>query len=68
MTMLRLNPRQRGALSETLRELANLVAAALVVGQFVTQQAPSWWLILTGIAAWVAFVGFGLMLEGERQW
>ena len=66
--MLRLKPRQSAALSETVRELANLVAAALVVGQFVTRQAPSWWLILAGIAAWVAFVGFALVLEGERRW
>ena len=66
--MIRLDRRQRDALSQTVRELANLIAAALVVSQFVTQQPPSWRLILAGIAAWVVFVGFALILEGERQW
>jgi hypothetical protein len=65
--MVRLNPRQRAALSETLRELANLIAAALAVGQVVTEE-PRSWLILAGIVIWVAFVGVGLLLEGERQW
>ena len=63
--MLGLDQRQRAALSHTVRELANLIAAALVVGQVVAGQPPSWWLILTGTAAWVAFVWFGMLLEGE---
>jgi hypothetical protein len=66
--MIRLDRRQRDALSETVRELANFVAAALVVGQFVTSQPASGRLIFVGIFSWVVFVGFALMLEGERQW
>ena len=66
--MIRLNPRQRAALSETFRELANLVAAALVVGQFVAEQPPSSRLIFMGVGAWLVLVWSGLMLEGERQW
>jgi hypothetical protein len=66
--MIRLNPRQRVALSETFRELANLVAAALVVGQFVAEQPPFGRVILIGVAAWLALVSAGLVLEGERQW
>jgi hypothetical protein len=68
--MLRLEPRQRAALSETIRELANLVAAALVVGQVITAR-PQAWLIAGGIAIWaiwLAFVGLALLLEEERQW
>ncbi len=64
-TMLRLNPRQRAALSETFRELANLVAAALVIGQVVAEQPPSLWLILMGFGIWVGFVWFGVLLEGD---
>jgi hypothetical protein len=66
--MLRLDRRQRAALSETVREFANLVAAALVIGQFVAEQPPSWWLILVGVSVWVAFVWLGVLLEGERPW
>jgi hypothetical protein len=63
--MIRFDRRQRAALSETLRELANLAAAAFVLSQFVTSQPFSWGLLAMGIAFWVAFVGFGLVLEGE---
>lgn len=65
--MIRFDQRQRAALSQTIRELANLIAAALVVGQVVTER-PRSWLILVGIAVWLAFVGWALLLEGERQW
>ena len=65
--MIRFDRRQRAALSQTLRDLANLIAAGLVVGQVVTEQ-PRSWLILAGIGVWLAFVGWALLLEGERQW
>jgi hypothetical protein len=65
MTMIRFERRQRAALSETLRELANLAAAAFVLGQFVTIQPFSWRLMLMGIVFWTAFVSMGLLLEGE---
>jgi hypothetical protein len=63
--MIRFDRRQRSALSATLRELANLAAAAFVLSQFVTSQSLSWGLMLMGIALWVALVGVGLVLEGE---
>ena len=66
--MIRFDQRQRAALSETLRELANFVAAAFVLSQFVAEQPPSWRLIVMGMAIWVMFVGMGVLLEGERQW
>ena len=50
--MLRFTTRQRQALGGTLRELANLAAAALVFGQFVTM-------------FWFAAVWLGLLIEGE---
>ena len=63
--MLRFTARQRLALGETVRELANYGAAAPVFGQFVGQGAVSGLLILAGIALWLAFVSFALVLEGE---
>jgi len=63
--MLPLKPRQRSALGETLRALANLVAAALVLSQLVAQQSVSWGRIGTGIAAWFGFVAIALWLIGE---
>lgn len=65
VTMIRFDRRQRAALSDTLRELANLAAVAFVLSQFVTRQPLSWGLMLMGIVLWVAFVGVGLVLEGE---
>jgi len=65
--MIRLDQRQRAALSETIRELANLAAAALVLGQFVGEPPLSWRLMLMGAAAWIALVTFGLVLERSRR-
>ena len=64
--MIRLKRRQRTALGETLRELANLVAGALVLGQFVGEQRLSIWSVLAGIAAWFVLVGLVLLLAGEK--
>jgi hypothetical protein len=66
--MLRLNPSQREALGETFRELANLAAAALVLGQFLGPQPMSWLAIVAGMIVWLAFVAIGLALVGERRW
>jgi hypothetical protein len=49
-----------------LRELANLVAAALVVGQVVGEQPLSWPLVLAGGAAWVVLIALALVLSGEE--
>jgi hypothetical protein len=65
--MLRLERGQRVALSHTVRDLANLVAAALVVGQFVGEQSFSWRLMLLGATGWIALVVFGLILERSRR-
>ena len=65
--MLRLKPRRRAALGETLRELANLAAGALVLGQFVGEQRLSPRSVLAGIAVWLALVGLALLLIEERS-
>jgi hypothetical protein len=64
--MIRFDRRQRSALSETFRELDNLDAASFCLGQFDTGGQPfSPLLMLMGIGFWIAFVGVGLLLEGE---
>ena len=65
-TMLRLDKTQRRALSETLRQLANLVAGALVLGQFVGQRPFSFILLMAGVAVWVVFVSVGLWFAAEH--
>jgi hypothetical protein len=65
--MVRLEPGQRAALSDTVRDLANLAAAALVLGQFVGERPFSLPLMLMGTAAWIVLVVFGLILERSRR-
>ena len=64
--MVRLTPRRRAALSETIRELANLVAAAWVVGEAIGERGVSWSFLGGGILLWIGFVSFALFLEGDR--
>lgn len=63
--MVRLTSRQREALAETVRDLANYGAAALVFGQFVREVPVSWPVTAAGIAIWGGLVTFALRLEGE---
>ena len=65
--MLRFGPRRRTVLVETLRELANLVVGALVIGRLVGAQGSSTFLLLGGIVAWVLLVGLAVLLAGESQ-
>ena len=46
--MVRWDREQRRTLAGILGELANLVAAAFVLGQFLGQRGPSWSLLLAG--------------------
>jgi hypothetical protein len=62
--MLRLNQQQRTDLSSTLRELANLIFAAFVVGQFLAETPMSWWLFAAGLLLWTVCVGGALVLSG----
>jgi hypothetical protein len=53
-------------LVETLRELANLSAGALVLGQFVGLQPLSVRVVLGGLPSWLALVGAAILLSGEE--
>jgi hypothetical protein len=63
-TMLRLTQKQRTALSETFRQLANVAAATLAFGQFVSQRPVSIVLVATGLTVWAALVGLGIWFAG----
>ena len=63
--MLRLDNTQRKALSETLRQLANLVAGALVLGQFVGQRQFSAFQLMAGLVVWFVLVLVGLWFAAE---
>jgi len=65
--MIRLDLQQRVALSGTIRDLANLVAAAFVVGQVVGERPFSSLLVLSGAATWIGLAVSGLVLEGSRR-
>lgn len=61
-TMLRLTPRRRVILSETLRDFANLTVGALALSRFVGEERWSLGLFLTGIAMWLVFAGLAVVV------
>jgi hypothetical protein len=65
--MLRLTQEQRTLLAETVRDIANIAAGAMVFGQFLGGQSFSWWIALAGGAVWVAFVSWAVDLAGEAK-
>jgi hypothetical protein len=66
LTMLRLDKTQRRAVSDTVRQLANLVAGALVLGQFVGQRPSSFILLMASVAVWFVLVCVGLWFAAEK--
>jgi DNA-binding transcriptional regulator/RsmH inhibitor MraZ len=64
--MLRLTRAQRVLLAETLRDLANLAAGAMVFGQFIGSETFSRWTMVGGAATWIAFVRLAVSLVKEK--
>jgi hypothetical protein len=65
--MLRLTRARRDLLAEALRDLANLSAGALVLGQFVGQQPLSWGLMFVGVTTWLVLLVIAIAFtKGER--
>ncbi len=64
--MVRSAPRRRALFADKLLDLANYAVAALVFGQFVSQQGVSWEVILMGVATWLVFATWAFWLTGER--
>ena len=64
--MLRLKPRQRELFVDKMPDVANVAAASMFFGQFVSGRPFSVWLGLGGLAAWVLFWGLAFLFAGEE--
>lgn len=60
--MLRLKVRQRELLIDKVPDLANLAMAGLVFGQFLSAEAFSFQIALSGVIVWVAGIGFAAFI------
>jgi hypothetical protein len=54
-------------LAETLRDIANVAAGAMVFGQFIGSQTLSYSIAAFGMGVWVALVTFAMVLAGGTQ-
>jgi hypothetical protein len=59
--MLRWSRQQRVFVAETLRDVANIAAGALVFGQFLGDSAFSSALAVVGLGVWACLIGFALL-------
>ncbi|MBI4264918.1 MAG: hypothetical protein HY657_11130 [Acidobacteria bacterium] len=67
VTMLEWTPEQRALLAETLRDIANVAAGAMVFGQFLSDRGFAPWLAVLGVAVWIILVIWALRLAGGRE-
>ena len=59
---------QRRLLAETVRDIANIAAGALVFGQLVAGGTFSLRLAILGGSVWIAFVGYAVfMAKGSES-
>ncbi len=65
--MVRLGRRRRDVAAQALREVGNLVGAALVLGQFVSREPLSLTRLLIGLATWLAFVSAAVFCTEEHN-
>ena len=63
--MLRLTHPQRVLLAETLRDIANIAAGAMVFGQFIGSQTFSFRIAAFGMGVWIVLVAFATVLARE---
>ena len=63
--MLGWNQQQRRLLAETLRDVANIAAGAMVFGQFLSGRTFSPGLALLGLASWIVLIVFALSVAGR---
>jgi hypothetical protein len=66
-TMLRLQRSQRVLLSETVRDVANVAAGAMVFGQFLGSGMFSIWVAVGGTVVWAALVAWAVGLAREVE-
>jgi predicted branched-subunit amino acid permease len=66
-TMLRLNRRQRTVMSETLRQLANIVLGGTVIAQVAGSQPRSAWVAGGGIGTWWVLLMVAIVFAGGEE-
>ena len=62
LTIVVFSAEQRKLLAETLRDLANIAAGAMVFGQFVSTGTFSVSLAVVGGGLWIAIVGYAVTI------
>jgi Ca2+/Na+ antiporter len=65
MLKLTLVPEQRVLFAETLRDIANVAAGALVFGQVLSDAPFSFWLAAAGMVLWCCLVTLAVHLVKE---
>ena len=65
--MLEWLPAQRALLAETLRDIANIAAGAMVFGQFLGERAFSPSVAFLGGVVWVVLVVFAPSVAGRKS-
>ena len=65
--MLRLRKRQRAILVEKIPDLANLAAAALIFGQFVSGQRFSLVIAVVGVLTWAGMIAWTLIIARDEE-
>jgi len=65
--MVRLRTRQRAILVEKIPDLANLAAAPLIFGQFVSGQRFSLAIAVAGIVTWTGMIAWTLAIAGDEE-
>ena len=65
--MLRFSQEQRRLIADKVPDVANIAAGALVFGQFIGGRRFSVPLAISGVAAWLALVGWSVFLSRERR-
>lgn len=67
VTMLVLSRQQRMLLAETLRDIANVAAGAMVFGQFLSDRLFSPWIAIGGIGLWIVLVTNAIVVARGRS-
>jgi hypothetical protein len=62
--MLRWSPQRRTVIVDGLRDLANLVMGALVLGRAVGERPWSMWWLAAGVLLWVTLLGAAVLVAG----
>ena len=64
--MLRLKPRQREVLIQKVPDMANVAAGSMFFGQLLTDRPFSLTIGVMGIATWIAFWAFTLVVAKDE--